>query len=128
MQKQLYKCEVGVLLTEKDKEFESYRHVYTKNFGFYDEDNSYFKHLAEAVRYGTKYIQEGVKMTYAVITSDSYDGDDEALVSLVDAIVQGEEEVDSSWDFRCDESEILYFSYKSDSGIVISINKLPQAA
>jgi len=49
MQKQeLFKVEVGVLLDSDHPEFESYSNVYTKDFGFYDEEVFVYPNIDEA--------------------------------------------------------------------------------
>ena len=38
----LLNCEIGVLLTERDKEFQKYNNVYDQKFGYYDEDQTVY--------------------------------------------------------------------------------------
>lgn len=63
-------CDVGVLLTKDDEEFESYSLVYDHKYGYYDEDQTAYKasDLDEAIKYAKEYVANGVDMTYAVIT------------------------------------------------------------
>jgi len=58
-----YKVEVGILLTEDDAEFSSYNHVYTKDYGFFDEDNTIYRTYEEAVRHANEYVKAGVERT-----------------------------------------------------------------
>lgn len=39
----VYLIDEGILLTENDKEFESYATVYDKKYGYYDEGQYYVK-------------------------------------------------------------------------------------
>ena len=114
----LYKVEVGILLTKDHPEFNSYNHVYTKDFGFYDEDVSVFSSYAKAKDEADNYIESGVNMTYAIITSDYYKTSD-TDERLVADLLSGERCLDSSWNFGYAEDDILYFAYKEDGNITI---------
>lgn len=63
-------CEVGVLLTPDDDEFEAYTIVYDHKYGYYDENQATYKleDLDEAISYVKQYVAEGVDMTYGIIT------------------------------------------------------------
>lgn len=63
-----YLVDVGVLLLESDKEFELYNTVYNHRFGFYDEGQCYFKDETEAIDYVKKYVNDGVNMTYGIVS------------------------------------------------------------
>ena len=56
MFKALYRAEVGILLPNDHPEFNSYNHVYTKDFGFYDEDVSVFSSYAKAKEEADSYV------------------------------------------------------------------------
>ena len=63
--------DVGVLLTQDEKLFDFYSHVYDHKYGYYDEYQRGYKEkdLAEAIKYAREYVADGVDMTYAVITN-----------------------------------------------------------
>ena len=123
--KQLYRVETGVLLTAEDAEYEKYNHIYTQDFGFFDEGLHYELCPKEAREYGNHYIKHGVDRTYAVITSDVFLANDAELTTIVDAIVSGETEADESWNFGYDLNDILYFAYKDNDNLKVVIDKLP---
>jgi hypothetical protein len=64
-------CDVGVLLTSDDEEFEYYSQVYDHKYGYYDENQIAYKEADtdEAIEYAKQYVADGVDMTYAVITN-----------------------------------------------------------
>lgn len=78
-----YLLEVGILLSEKDAEFESYNIVYDKRYGYYDEGQCYIATEDEAVKQAKQYVINGVENTYAVVSNttldDCVDLDDENL-------------------------------------------------
>ena len=114
----IYKVEVGVLLTKDHPEFSSYNHVFTNEFGFYDENVSVFSSYAKAKEEAVNYINSGVNMTYAIITSDYYKTS-ETDERFVAELLSGERCLDSSWNFGYTEEDILYFAYKEDGKIII---------
>lgn len=73
----VYNCDVGVLLSSDDEEYEFYSCVYDKKHGFYDENQIAFLDKDEAIAYAKQYVEEGVDGTYAVVTDqgDIYRGD-----------------------------------------------------
>lgn len=64
-------CDVGILLTESDKEFNLYSKVYDHKYGYYDENQISYrsKDTNEAIDYARYYVNKGVDMTYAVVTN-----------------------------------------------------------
>ena len=123
----LYKVEVGVLLPNDHPEFDSYNHVFTKDYGFFDEDARLFSTYSEAKAWGSNYINSGADMTYAIVTSVEYkinDVDAEVLKELL----LGDLVPDKSWNFGYTKDDILYFAYKTDGEIVERISKKNETA
>ena len=118
MFKALYRVEVGILLPTDHPGFNPYYRVYTKDFGFYDEDVSVFSSYAKAKEEADSYVNSGVNMTYAVITSDWYKTSD-ADERFVAELLSGEKYPDSSWNFGYTEEDMLYFAYKKDGRTVV---------
>ena len=114
----IYKVEVGVLLPKDHPEFNSYNHVYTKDYGFYDEDVIVFSSYAKAREEADNYISSGVNMTYAIIAFDYYKSSD-TDERIVAELLSGERCFDSSWNFGYTEEDILYFAYKENGNITI---------
>ena len=56
--KNIFLCEVGVLLNESDAEFNNYNNVWNHEYGFYDEDATLFLK------------KEGVDNTYAILADE----------------------------------------------------------
>lgn len=80
-----YLLDEGVLLTEKDAEFESYNTVYDKKYGYYDEGQYYIATEDEAIKQAKQYVVDGVENTYAVVSNTTLDdnidiNDDELCV------------------------------------------------
>ena len=119
--KEIYRVEVGVLLESNHPEFEHYNNVYTRDFGFYDLHSTYFPTFAEARKWSNESIANGADKTYAVITRDIADDNTES--SLIDALFDGSEYPDSSWNFGYREDDILYFAYKNNTEFIIRIDK-----
>ena len=113
----LYKTEVGVLLPKEHPEYNSYSHVYTKDYGFYDEEARVFESFPEAKNWGLVRLESGANMTYAVITSDSYNSS-EVNSGLIAELLSGETCPDSSWNFGHTEDDMLYFAHKEDGKII----------
>lgn len=85
-----YLVDVGVLLLPSDKEFESYNTVYNKKYGFYDEGQCYFKEENEAINYAKQYVNDGVDMTYGIVSLTTLDDDfdfDEGCVEYEEYIM-----------------------------------------
>lgn len=88
--KGVLKClEVGVLLTEDDAEFENYNQVYNSSdvkYGYYDEDKTVYTEdeLDEAMEAARTYVENGVDMTYAVITNQGVCHYDEKNIRNMD--------------------------------------------
>ena len=55
-----YLVDVGVLLSDDDKEYDNYAIVYDKCHGYYDENQFYTKTKEEAIKYVKDYINRGV--------------------------------------------------------------------
>jgi hypothetical protein len=70
-----YLLDVGILLTEKDTEFESYNTVYDKKYGYYDEGQCYIATEDEAIKQAKQYVVDGVENTYAVVSNTTLDDD-----------------------------------------------------
>ena len=119
--KEIYRVEVGVLLESNHPEFKHYNHVYTRDFGFCDLHTTHFPTFAEARKWGDEYITNGADKTYAVIAKDIADDNTES--SLIDALFDGLESSDSSWNFGYTEDDILYFAYKNNTDFIIRIDK-----
>ena len=67
MTKNLYFCEVGVLLDSDNPDFEWYSiETMPKEFGYYDEDITTFLTKEESYDYAKKYVESGVEKTYAI--------------------------------------------------------------
>ena len=123
MTKTLYRAEVGVLLTRNDPEFESYNHVYTGDYGFYDVDVSVFASFEEAKAWGDSYINSGADMTYTVITSDLYKPD-KVEGTLINELLSGDTPLDESWNFGATKDDIVYFAFKSCGEFRVPISKV----
>lgn len=65
----VYLLDEGILLTEKDEDFESYNIVYDKKYGYYDEGQCYVATLEDAINQAKQYVSEGVDNTYAVVSN-----------------------------------------------------------
>lgn len=113
----LFRLETGVLLGKDDPEYEAYSQVYTKNFGFYDEDVAILFDYEDAKDHAKSYINDGVNRTYAVITSDIADLADEVIQAIKDG------EFTDINDFSFDEKDILYFAYKDNMEIKTEIDR-----
>lgn len=112
MKRELFRCEVGVLLDKDHPEFGSYSAVYTKAFGFYDENVAVFLSCKNAKKYGDDYIKEGVEKTYCVIASGIFD----ITVEDIDEIKSyGDFEGINEFGFA--ESDMIYFAYKDGTNI-----------
>ena len=70
-----YLLDEGILLTEKDAEFESYNTVYDKKYGYYDEGQCYIAAEDEAIKQAKQYVTEGIENTYAVVSNTTLDDD-----------------------------------------------------
>ena len=55
-----YLVDVGILLSDDDKEYDNYAIVYDKCHGYYDENQFYTKTKEEAIEYVKDYIKRGV--------------------------------------------------------------------
>lgn len=71
---------LGVLLTEEDEEFEDYANVYNNKYCFYDEGQYYEREESKAATDARKYVENGVKNTYAIVSNtilpDDFDFDE----------------------------------------------------
>ncbi len=63
-------CDTGVLLTQNDSLFQGYSIVYDHKYGYYDENQTAYKKedLEKAIADARLYVNDGVDMTYAVIS------------------------------------------------------------
>lgn len=81
--KEVYLIDVGILLTQKDDEFESYAIVYDKKYGYYDENQYNKPTLEEAILDVKKYIENGCDGTYGVVSKlvapEDFDCDNDFL-------------------------------------------------
>ena len=74
-----YLVDVGILLSDDDKEYDNYAIVYDKCHGYYDENQFYTKTKEEAIAYVKDYIKRGVDEinAYGVVSEtniiDDYD-------------------------------------------------------
>lgn len=114
--------ELGVLYDESD-EFEYYSSAYDHKHAYYDETylnglENDFEHLKEVA---LNYIKEGVKNTYAVLTSIDVQGSrDDDYIEY--AIQQIEEDgfIDESVDFldgeQFDVDNVIWSAYKDEEG------------
>lgn len=79
----VYLVDVGVLLSKEHEEFEKYAIVYDKRYGYYDEDQFYTRTKEEAIEYVKKYVEEGVDLTYGIISNatlpDDYDFENDSF-------------------------------------------------
>jgi len=66
-----YLVDVGVLLSDNNKDFEAYSNVYDKQYGYFDENQYYVKDIADALKRAKEYVNKGVDLTYAVV-SETY--------------------------------------------------------
>ena len=98
MKHEVYRAEVGDLLTPDDEEFECYSGVYDKKYGYYDTNVVYSLDLSEC----KQFIKDESPYTdYGIITSD--------ILNLTDEDV---EEIESQ-DYFCEwsawsEDDIVY--------------------
>lgn len=70
-----YLLDEGILLTEKDAEFEHYNIVYDHKYGYYDEGQCYVATMEDAINQAMQYVKEGVEKTYAVVSNTTLDDD-----------------------------------------------------
>ena len=74
-----YLVDVGILLSDDDKEYDNYAIVYDKCHGYYDENQFYTRTKEEAIEYVKDYIKRGVDEinAYGVVSEtniiDDYD-------------------------------------------------------
>lgn len=67
MTKNLYFCEVGVLLDSNHPDFDYYSiSTMPKEFGYYDENKLTYFTKEESYDYARKYVESGVEKTYAI--------------------------------------------------------------
>ena len=126
MKKELFRLDIGVLLNKDDEEFECYNQVYTKEFGFYDEDQSIYLDYNDAIKEAKEYVKNGVDRTYAVISSDGiYDIGD--LLEDIDDEDERQSILNETYatEISYNEGYIDYFIYKNGDEIktVIDMRK-----
>lgn len=63
-----YLVDVGVLLTEKDEEFDFYSCVYDHKYGYYDENQYYVSTKEKAKKAIKEYVKNGVEGTYGIVS------------------------------------------------------------
>lgn len=68
--KNVFLCEVGVLLNKSDTEFDNYNNVWNHEYGFYDENATLFLKKEEAKEYAITYVKNGVDNTYAILADE----------------------------------------------------------
>ena len=81
-----YLVDIGILLSEDDREFENYSIVYDKKYGYYDIDQYYVKDLEEAKKDVKNHINETDENAYGIISETFLDDD----VDINDTYVEGE--------------------------------------
>ena len=119
MKKELFFVEVGVLLDEKDPEFDCY-HIngfFDDIFGFYDENRLTFLTYKKALEYALNYIENGVERTYAFIHNSICNIDDEQLKEIKDF---------ASCEYSIENpkfEDVLFFAYKKEKSTDIIINR-----
>lgn len=119
MNTQLFRLELGVLLDQTDEEFEYYNQVYTKNYGFYDENVIVYLDYKKAIKYANEYVNSSVDKTYAIITSAV------ANITKKDKNeIKNTGSFDASDIFGYNENDIEYFIYQSANRIKTVINKI----
>ena len=66
----IYCLDIGILLSSDEAEYEAYNSVYDKKYGYYDENQIAYREqdLQKAIDYAKEYVNDGVDMTYAIIT------------------------------------------------------------
>lgn len=112
----LFRLEVGILLGKDHEEFENYNKVYTKDFGFYDEDVTFYLDYEKTAKDAKDYVKSGTNGTYAVITS--------TLVKLTE---EEKKEINDTGSYRhlnvCsrNENDILYFCYQENNGNIKTV-------
>lgn len=101
-------CDVGILLTESDEEFDYYSHVYDHKYGYYDENQISYRSqdIDEAIDYAKYYVNKGVDMTYAVVTNQ---GEHEYEPPFDNGIIE---------DFKYSCEDIIYSVAKINGCIV----------
>ena len=68
-----YLVDVGVLLTDKDKEFEFYSCVYDHKYGYFDENQYYVSTKEKAIKEVKEYVENGVEGTYGIVNLTNLD-------------------------------------------------------
>lgn len=68
-----YLVDVGVLLTEKDKEFDFYSCVYDHKYGYYDENQYYVSTKEKAIQEIKEYVENGIETTYGIVSLTTLD-------------------------------------------------------
>ena len=117
----VFDLEVGVHLNKNNEEYESYAisgATPTTEFGYYDENwLSYFDYK-KAKEYADYYVKNGVDNTYAFITSDIYNLDEQDIENIEDfKYFNHDRDIPNidSW---------LYYTYKDNNGeIKVLIDK-----
>lgn len=67
-------CDIGVLITPDDEEFEAYASVYDRKYGYYDYSQTAYRRedLDKAIAFVKTLVAESDNMTYGVITDQGY--------------------------------------------------------
>lgn len=105
-----YEVEVGVLLTQKDDEYDAYKFdtVYGGKYSFYDEDQYAIdsKDLDKEQKAVTDYVKEGVNGTYGIIKGP-YELDDNGSVEDIE-------------DFDYDINSVVFSVCKTQKGKIVT--------
>ena len=80
----LYLVDEGMLLSERDPEFEHYNTVYDQKHGYFDENQYYESTSENAIFAACFYVFQGKPGTYAVVTVQ--DGFDDSVVENISEI------------------------------------------
>jgi hypothetical protein len=118
MREELFRVECGSILTEDDNEFDCYNDVYTKEFGFYDDEVSFHTSFISARLAAFEYVNE-YRQRYAAITSDYYDPTQCGMEQLIIDILSGKEFPDDLWKFGYTEDDIVFFVCNNQGFIVV---------
>ena len=64
----IFQLEVGVLLKEDNKDYNSYNEVFGGLHSYFNENNIYFLNETKAKEYGENYVKNGVDRTYYILS------------------------------------------------------------
>lgn len=111
MKRDLYFCEVGVLLPKDDEDYEFYQlNNFHREFGFYDENKLTFLTEEERNNYALDYVKNGVENTYALLYQYNCNIEERELQDIKDFKY-------SEYSLEMASDDITEFIYKQNNKI-----------